>query len=53
MPLARNALRYAASHVTSLPEAMRVTAGLEERELDEPMLDEILSSEEAHGRGAG
>jgi MSHA biogenesis protein MshE len=43
--LARRALAYAIEGKTSIEEVMRVTAGLEEDDLVEPLLDDVLTSE--------
>jgi MSHA biogenesis protein MshE len=46
VPLARRALDYAAQHVTSVLEVMRVTAGLDEVGDSTGLLDDVLSSEQ-------
>lgn len=43
--LARRALGYAAAGKTSIEEVMRVTSGLEEEDLAEPLLEDVLTSE--------
>ena len=45
IPLVQRALGYAASHVTSIEEVMRVTSGLEERDGASRLLLEDLDSE--------
>ena len=44
--LTKQALANAIAHVTSIEEVMRVTAGLDEREIASPLLDDVLASEE-------
>ena len=44
--LTQQALANAAAQVTSIEEVMRVTAGLEEREIASPLLDDVLASED-------
>ncbi len=44
--LTQQALANATAHVTSIEEVMRVTAGLEEREIGNPLLDDVLASED-------
>ncbi len=44
--LTQQALANAIAHVTSIEEVMRVTAGLEERDIVNPLLDDVLASED-------
>jgi MSHA biogenesis protein MshE len=46
-PLARHALSFAASQVTTVQEVARVTAGLEEQDYNESLLDDVLAGDEA------
>jgi MSHA biogenesis protein MshE len=46
VPLVERALGYVADRTTSIEEVMRVTAGLEERELAPALVDDVLSSED-------
>jgi MSHA biogenesis protein MshE len=49
-PLVQRALDYAESGTTSIEEVIRVTAGLEQRESDPALLDDVLESEDRlHG----
>jgi MSHA biogenesis protein MshE len=45
VPLVRHALSYAHSGVTSVEEVIRVTAGLDEQNTADTLVDEILASE--------
>jgi MSHA biogenesis protein MshE len=46
VPLAKRALDYAASGVTSVPEVLRVTSGLEEYEQATTLVKDVLTSEQ-------